>query len=68
VVVDVVLTVGNIETAKLLFQLGAQDILNQPDHNFRPPGAYAELHDQYDFQDWIKTAYPEVICEQMLKN
>ena len=67
-VVDAGLTVGNIETAKLLFQLGAQDILNQPDHNFRPPGAYAELHDQYDFQDWIKTAYPECILEQMLKN
>lgn len=57
-------TVGDIETAKLLFELGAKEILNEPDHNFRPPGAYAELHDQYDFQDWMVSLGAEV--EQML--
>jgi hypothetical protein len=60
--------VGNIDTAKLLFQLGARDILNVLDKNFRPPGAYAELHDQYDFQDWIRETYPDAKIEQMLDN
>jgi len=52
--------VGDIDTAKLLFELGAKEILNQPDNNFRPPGAYAELHDQYEFQDWFVSLGAEV--------
>ena len=44
---------GDIETAKLLLELGAKSVLNKLDASMRPPGAYAELHDQYNFQDWM---------------
>ena len=53
-------TVGDIETAKLLLDLGAKSILNKLDSSMRPPGAYAELHDQYDFQDWMATLGAQV--------
>ena len=46
---------GDIETAKLLLDLGAKRILHQPDASMRPPGSYAELHDQYNFQDWMES-------------
>ena len=41
-----IVLVGDMDTAKLLFELGAKEIINEPDNNFRPPGSYAELHDR----------------------
>ena len=52
-------TVGDIDTAKLLLELGAGH--TQPTRSkYAPPGAYAELHDQYAFQDWMASIGAQV--------
>ena len=46
-------SVGDIESAKLLFELGGKILVNAPDVANRCPALYADRHDQFDFLEWI---------------
>ena len=47
-------SIGDVMTAKLLFELGGKILINAPDNANRCPALYADRHDKFDFLEWIE--------------